>query len=161
MPGRRSRGQVVSGSYWDTSCVLPLYVQEPATPEVVKRAGSEQGALMSSVVLEFEFLFALRAKVARGELPDAHAENVLQRFLSDLESDRYMLAPLGRDIARRSLELSEVLAKNQPGLVVRTLDGIHLATALHLGCATFVTADEKLARLAVAAGFVTAKPGMS
>ena len=142
----------MNSSYWDTSCVLPLYVPEAASDELAERVASEAGALASSYILRFEPVFALQGKVERGEIAGQAALKVHRKFLHDLIAGRFMLVPLGEDVALAADKLSTDLAKRAPGALVRTLDGIHLATALHLGCKEIFTSDKRMKQLAEVVG---------
>lgn len=142
----------MNSAYWDTSCVLPLYVPEAASGELVECVASETGALASSYILRFEMVFALQAKVARGEIAGLAALKVHRQFLHDLTAGRFMLVPLGEDVALAADQLSAGLAKRNPSGLLRTLDGIHLATALHLGCKEIFTSDKRMQQLAEVVG---------
>lgn len=148
----------MSRAYWDTSCILPLYVPEQATSELFSWACREREALTSSCILEFEFLFALQAKVMRGHLPIHLAGRARDQFFKDVKKGRFLLVPLGRDVAQCARDLSLPAPGKMEGAILRTLDGIHLATALQIGCNCFITADERLAVQASAAGLQVRKP---
>lgn len=142
-------------AYWDTSCVLALYTPENISSRVAKVAATEKGPLHSSSILEFEMTFALNAKEARGEIPKGSAAIILERFQGDLKTGRFLLIPPGIDIKIRTKEIASRLLKSKPPVFVRTLDGIHLATALELGKPELHTADKKMAFAACLLGIKT------
>ena len=134
--------------YWDTSCVLPLYIPEPGSAELTELAGSQTEPLTSSQVLAFEFLFAVHARVARKEIPGSFASKVQRKFLSDLDAGHFLLIPLGEDMLGQVAQMTTGLAKRSPVLELRTLDGIHLATAQKLGSEEVVTNDKRMRKAA-------------
>ena len=86
----------MSKRYWDTSCVLPLYISEPRSAELSELAGSQTDALASSQILAFEFLFAVHARFSRKEIPATFAAKIQRKFLADLAAGRFLLIPLGQ-----------------------------------------------------------------
>lgn len=142
-------------AYWDTSCVLALYTPEKISTRVAQVASSEKSPLHSSSILEFEMTFALHAKEARSEIPKGSASIILQRFQGDLQTGRFLLIPLGSDIKSRTKEIASRLLKSNPPVFLRTLDGIHLATALEMGKPELHTADKKMAWTACKLGIRT------
>jgi predicted nucleic acid-binding protein len=142
----------VNAPYWDTSCVLPLYIPEPDSAELADLAANQDSPVTSSQILSFEFLFAIHARVARRKMAKEFAVKVQRRFLADLSAGRFLLVPLGADILSIVAELSGRLAKRQSGLELRTLDGIHLATACHLGAKQVVTCDKRMRQAAEVLG---------
>jgi predicted nucleic acid-binding protein len=142
----------VKPRYWDTSCVLPLYIPEPGSADLSELAGSQSEPLTSSQILGFEFLFAVHARVARKEIPESFASKVQRKFLSDLDAGRFLLIPLSEDMLVQVVQMTAGLTKRSPVLELRTLDGIHLATAEMLGSEEVVTNDKRMRKAAQALG---------
>jgi predicted nucleic acid-binding protein len=142
----------VTSRYWDTSCILPLYIPEPDSAALAELAGSADGPITSSQILAFEFLFAVQARVSRRQIPKEFAAKVQRKFLADVDAGRFLIIPLGEDLLPPAAEMSANLARNARGLELRTLDGIHLATALHLGAEEIVTGDKRMRKAAEALG---------
>lgn len=141
--------------YWDTSCVLALYVPERISLQVSQLASVEKGPIHSSAILEFEMTFAIHAKEVRGEIPRGSSERVLSRFQTDLQRGRFLLVPLGIDIKASAKEIATEILQMEPTVFLRTLDGIHIATALELGSSELITADKKMADAANLLGITT------
>jgi predicted nucleic acid-binding protein len=142
----------VKPRYWDTSCVLPLYIPEPGSAELSELAGSQSEPLASSQILGFEFLFAVHARVARKEVPESFASKVQRKFLSDLDAGRFLLIPLGEDLLVQVVQMTARLAKRAQVPELRTLDGIHLVTAQKLGSEEVVTNDKRMRKAAQTLG---------
>jgi len=135
----------VNAPYWDTSCILALYVPETLSRQIAALASKEKQALTSSAILEHEMTFALHSKEAKGEIPPDSAARVLAKFQSDLGKGCFLLAPLGQDIKIRAAEAARATLRNNPPLFLRALDGIHIATALQLQSAELITTDKRMA----------------
>jgi len=124
----------VTGSlvYLDSSAILKLVVREPESPALFDWLATRPERI-SSAVARVEVLRALRRAGPSGASVRHRAIEVL---------DRIALLPIDRPILDAAGELS------LPEL--RSLDAIHLATALSVGAdlAGLVTYDERLAAAA-------------
>ena len=145
----------MKAAYWDTSCVLALYAPEEISSQAAGLASLEKGQIHSSAILEFEMTFAVHAKEARGEIPSGSSAKVLSQFQADLQRGRYLLVPLGIDIKSCTRDIAARTLQEEPPFFLRTLDGIHIATALKLGSSELITADRKMADAATRLGIKT------
>ena len=145
----------MKAAYWDTSCVLALYAPEEISSQAVELASLENGPIHSSAILEFEMTFAVHAKEARGEIPSGSSGRVLSQFQTDLQRGHFLLVPLGIDIKACTKDIAARTLQAQPPVFLRTLDGIHIATALELGSSELITADVKMAAAATLLGIKT------
>ena len=145
----------MKAAYWDTSCVLALYVPDEISSQAAELASLEKGQIHSSSILEFEMTFAVHAKEARGEIPRGSSGRVLSRFQTDLQRGRFLLVPLGIDIKACTKDIAARTLQAESPVFLRTLDGIHIATALELGTAELITADKKMADAATLLGIKT------
>ena len=145
----------MKAAYWDTSCVLALYAPEEISSQAAELATLEKGQIHSSSILEFEMTFAVHAKEARGEIPSGGSAKVLSQFQTDLQRGRYLLVPLGIDIKACTRDIAARTLQAEPPVFLRTLDGIHIATALELGSSELITADRKMADAATLLGIRT------
>ena len=99
--------------------------------------------------------FAIQAKESRGEIPTGSSGRVLSQFLTDIQSGRFLLVPLGSDIKSSAKEIASKILLLAPPVFLRTLDGIHIATALKLGSPELITADKKMADSSTLLGLKT------
>lgn len=141
--------------YWDTSCVLALYLPEQISSQASELASTLKGPIHSSAILEFEMTFAIHAKESRGEIPTGSSRRVLSQFQTDIQSGRFLLVPLGSDIKSSAIEIASKILLLAPPVFLRTLDGIHIATALKLGSPELITADKKMADSSTLLGLKT------
>jgi predicted nucleic acid-binding protein len=125
--------------YLDSSAIAKLVVSEPETSQLVDvvRADPE---VISSALAWTEVVRAVRRAGGRA----ARAKTVLEGIA---------LVPIDDGIIREAADLAPP--------TIRTLDAIHLATAISVGeeLASIVTYDLRLAEAASAAGLQVLRPG--
>jgi hypothetical protein len=98
-------------------------------------------------------LAAFRADISAEAMRDA-----LASLDEDFTDGRYVRADvLWRAALDRARELSE---EHTPRLGCRSLDVLHVASALELGCKRFLTFDSRQQRLARAAGLKLVVPAL-
>ena len=137
--------------YWDTCCILKLYAQETDSEYWLHRASQESSPMIISQLTRSELSFALVAKEKRNEIRDGASQILLSKFESDIDQELYHLVPLAISIISRSMQL----AQHMSHLGLRTLDGLHLASALESGCSHIATQDHRLLKAAREAGLET------
>ena len=125
--------------YLDSSAIVKLVAREPETPQLVEAVRADP-EVVSSALAWTEVIRAVRR--ARGRI--ARAREVLEGIA---------LVPIDDGIIRGAADLAPV------GL--RTLDALHIATALSLGkdITSLVTYDDRLAEAAATAGIEVIAPG--
>ena len=126
---------------FDSSALTKLVVREPETAALrAWLAAREEAAWSASSLTRVEVVRA----VARAQ---AAAVPAARRLLAGMD-----LVPLGPDVLETAADLGP------PSL--RSLDALHLATALSLGSAldAFVVYDEQLAQAAADAGLPVVTP---
>lgn len=144
--------------YWDTSAVIKLYVREPDS------AGWQQVALgsmqprVASALVEAELAFALRHKEQRKELKRGGAAALIEWWRQDVAAGQFQMVSVSADVVARSVELAR---ERTVGSTLRTLDGLHLATALLMRCTSMATADRRLQEAARCFGLHVTGPGSS
>jgi len=129
----------VTDLYADASALAKLLVEEPETAALLAFVKTETSEPTSSAVVEMELTRAVRLRN-----PAAGAE--LRELL-----DHMTLVPV-RD---RVLDLAATLADAR----LRTLDAIHLASAVTIGARRMLVYDRRLAEAADAAGIAVIAPG--
>jgi predicted nucleic acid-binding protein len=133
--------------YWDTSVILKLYVAEPDSMDWQRMAVSSEPPLRSSGLALSEMAHALK-QLEQGKRIRKNAASALHaQFKKDVEAGRFVLLPIGHDV----IDLSVDFALKAGG--IRTLDGLHLASARLLRCTRIATGDNRLAQVAETAGF--------
>lgn len=140
-------------SYWDTSCVVKLYCRESDSDLFLEALANETEPLRSSSLLEAELFFALQQKWARGETGSRSPESLFEEFLEDVERGRILLYPLGGDVIEDSRRVARICFNHQPSVPLRTLAGLHLATARLALCERVLSTDLRMKNAAALLGF--------
>ncbi|MEX0833104.1 MAG: type II toxin-antitoxin system VapC family toxin [Actinomycetota bacterium] len=127
--------------YLDSSAIVKLFAYEPETARLVEAIRVDP-EIVSSVIARVEVVRAVRLRRT--------GRDRLERMSEIL--DRIALVRMDDQIVTRAGAL------DPPGL--RTLDALHLATALSLGqdAAAMVTYDARLAEAAAGAGLPVMSP---
>jgi predicted nucleic acid-binding protein len=134
--------------YADTRFFVSLYLTDRHTSEA-ERLLTLRPALWMTPLHVAEWTHAIEQHVFRKAIARGEADRLRQRF------DEHRARGLWREAALpdRALEVCSQLAQRHAArLGVRTLDTLHVASALELKAEHFWTFDERQAKLAVAAG---------
>ena len=137
-------------AYFDTGVVLKWYVPEPNSDAAQSVRRKFSPPVWLTPLHQVEFNVALRLKVFRQEIQPMQLLRALDFFKGDQQTGIYREAPVDfRTVCERANLLADRFSAT---LGTRTLDILHVASALELRCTDIVTADERQARLATAAG---------
>jgi len=134
--------------YADTSFFVSLYLPDRHTSEVEHRLRSRPSLWMTPLHVA-EWTHAVEQHVFRKAITRSEADRALQRFREYRARNLWRESPLPDRAFDACAELAH---RHASRLGVRTLDTLHVASALELGAEHFWTFDEKQAKLAVAAG---------
>jgi len=137
--------------YADTSFLISLYLPDRHTSEVERRLSSRPSLWMTPLHVA-EWTHAVEQHVFRKAISRSEADRLLQRFEEHPSQNLWREAPL----PDRAFEICAQLAhRHAARLGVRTLDTLHVASALELKADHFWTFDARQAKLALAAGLKT------
>jgi predicted nucleic acid-binding protein len=134
--------------YADSSFYVSLYVPDQHTPEARRRLASRPALWMTPLHVA-EWVHAIEQHVFRKAISRSEADRSIQLFHDDRKQG------LWREVAvpERAFEVCTQLAHQDAArLGVRTLDTLHVASALELKAKHFWTFDQRQAKLARAAG---------
>jgi predicted nucleic acid-binding protein len=139
-------GEPVAWAYFDTSVLVKCYVMEHGTHDALSLTGRH--AVLSSAIAPIEVTSAFRQHVVTGGLTRRQHDRALLRF----QADRAHWTLLEVDL--QVLTRAESVVGMAP---VRTLDALHLASALVFQAEThlrppFVTGDAQQRLAAEALG---------
>ena len=135
--------------YLDSSVLFSLYVPDSNTLSAVSKTRAAARPLLCSDFAEFEFVNALSLRLFRHELSLSEVEEVLALFRRDLESGTFRYARIPSVAFQRARDIAR---QKTPKLGTRSLDILHVASALALAADQFLTFDDKQAKLASALG---------
>jgi predicted nucleic acid-binding protein len=110
----------------------------------------QNGPFLCSELVKVELAFALAQKERRGEIFAGTSLEIFQDFLGDVRQGRFRMLPIDSIVLQKSVSLA--LGSSARPLPLRTLDGIHLATALAHNLESVATADLRMTAAAQGVG---------
>ena len=145
-------------TYADPSALLKLYIHQPESVAMNAWRARTKGALAVTHHGRVEIINGICLAAFRRDITAEALSDSLSSFEEDFAEGRYIQADLlWRAALRRAGELSRV---HTPALGCRSLDVLHVASALELGLRTFVTFDQRQQKLARAAGLKLMIPSL-
>ena len=137
-------------AYADTGFLCSLYAPDAHSARAVARMRRQALPLPLTWLHQVEFRNALRLRVFRGEITQSQRDASLNALLTDTAGGVLTgAAPRLADILTEAERLS---ALHTETLGTRSLDILHVSSALVLGLAAFLTFDHRQIALAKAAG---------
>jgi predicted nucleic acid-binding protein len=121
------------------------------TPEVL-RLLSHHPVILLTPFHETEFAHAIAHAVFRRQITAREAALVRQNFYRDHDAGFWRLSEFPLTVFRTAIALAD---RHVPHLGVRTLDTLHVASALELKAERFWTFDDRQKKLAKAVGLKT------
>lgn len=142
--------------YVDPSALRRQYVHDQHSRAFCSWRARQRGPLTLTLHGRAELVNSICLGIFRKDISRSAGEAALADVDQDLATGRLSLADVPwRRVFERAEELSRA---HTPTHGTRTLDVMHVASALVLGCRKLVTYDERQALLARAAGLRLAKP---
>jgi predicted nucleic acid-binding protein len=143
-------------TYADPSALVKLYVHEPASAAMAAWRRRTKGPLPITPYGRLEIVNAICLAAFRKLISAEARDDAIASFEEDLAEGRYVMADvLWRAMLRRAGEFSRT---HTAALGCRTLDVLHVATAVELELRDFVTFDTRQRRLAAAVGLKPVTP---
>jgi uncharacterized protein len=136
--------------YVDTGVLCSLYAPDAHTRRAVAYMRRQTSAVPLTWLHQLELRNALRLRVFRREITAAQREASLNMLLGDLAAG--VLTAVSPAMADVVAEAERLSALHSEKLGTRSLDILHVASALVLGSTAFITFDRRQAALARAAG---------
>jgi predicted nucleic acid-binding protein len=137
--------------YADTSFLVSLYLTDRHSAEAERRLASRPTVWLTPLHVA-EWIHAVEQHVFRGMLSRSQADRLHDRFQQHRVGGLWMEAALPESAFDVCAQLGR---RHGARLGVRTLDALHVASALELRAERFWTFDERQKRLARAAGLKT------
>jgi predicted nucleic acid-binding protein len=145
--------------YGDTSFFCSLYRRQVFTEVAVSYREILKEPLPYTTLLEFEFVQAIRLQVWLNKADHTkgygqkEADQMLANWAADKVTGINVLVPCDMDLVMQLAQSYSQQRTTQHGH--RTLDILHVATAVHLGAKTFLTFDSRQRALARYLGLKT------
>ena len=122
-------------AYFDSSALAKRYIVEPGTAEVLKHCSNASEIVLSILCIP-ELISAFNRLAREKKITRIQYKQLKTSMLMEVE--HASLFDIGHPIIQRTIEYLE-------SFPLRTLDAIHLATAMEAGCDLFITSDLKQA----------------
>lgn len=139
-------------SYWDSSALLKLYVKE-ADSAVFENfvTGAARAPVISRLGI-YEMETVLRRKESEGTLTVGSALRILHRLIQDVKDGHVIVIEFGGAVEQKFRDVLDQCFKRRPPLFIRTLDGIHLSSALAGAESELIATDKRMRDAALAIG---------
>jgi predicted nucleic acid-binding protein len=139
---------IAENLYADPSALLKLYLNEPQSRAVTEWRGKLSSPLLMTHHGRLEMINAMGLAVYRGYISEAIYDSALAALEDDVDRGRYVQADL---LWRATLKRASELSRQFTGFLgCRSLDVLHVASALELGLECFFTFDARQRQLALA-----------
>ena len=135
--------------YADTSFLVSLYILDANSEAAAARMARARLPVFMTQVGELELSNALSLRLFRKELVPSQVKAARALMAADLDQRVIQVAPLSGVMFERAKQISR---KWTPRLGTRSLDVLHVASALLLKANAFYTFDRAQGKLAAAVG---------
>lgn len=135
--------------YADTSFLVSLYILDTNSARAAALMKHANLPILFTPLGELELTNAISLRLFRKELPASKVKAAHALVRKDIEDGVLALKPLAIDAFERAKHLAR---RRTPQLGTRTLDILHVASALVLQADVFYTFDRVQAKLAQAEG---------
>lgn len=134
----------------DSSLIVALYLPEPNSALADAACNSVLPPIRLSDWHRVEIANAIQRAVRNQRITAAQAALIWQEFTADIASGRFEIVAVDHSaMLARALSLTQT---HTATLAARTLDLIHVATALEIGAADFLSLDNRQRQVAGAEG---------
>ena len=142
---RRIAGGLLS-TYFDTGVLVKAYVFERGTPEALALIRRVRPPIPLTHLHGIEIRNALRLKCGRSEITEVEMKASLRLFQDDINAGRLEAATY--ELAGLFQRAESLSNRHATATLARTLDILHVAAALEIGCTDFVSFDKRQRSLA-------------
>jgi predicted nucleic acid-binding protein len=147
----------VSTIYVDPSALLKLYLHEPQSHKMASWRAKAGGPVAVTHHGRVELVNGIALAAHRKLISEAGYNAALAALDDDFEQERYVQADLlWRAALRRASDLSRQFSRS---LGTRSLDVLHVASALELGFRSFISYDVRQQKLVKSVGLKLLVPG--
>ena len=125
---------------------MKAYVVEPRTAEALTLILQVKPPIPFIDLHGIEIRNALRLKCGRGEITETEMRASLRLLQDDIDAGRLERSPY--ELAEMFQRAESLSGKHAASTLARTLDILHVAAALEIGCKQFVSFDKRQRNLA-------------
>lgn len=135
-------------AYWDTSAIIKLYAAEEDSPFFLQLVANMDEPILSSTIMPTELLCALYRKEYGGALKRGGAKGIFRKFSADVGAGRILTIPYGPDVEAEAENLVRLAFAQPRPVMIRSLDVIHISTALSSKTNLIIATDARLREVA-------------
>lgn len=139
-------------SYWDTSALGKLYVQESDSGDFERKAESVAVIVTSSLARLEMHRIAFRKEIG-GQIPAQTAEEILRQLDQDIASGDIRIVTIDPAVEAAFGNIMAACYRQPAPIPLRTFDALHLASARVAGETEIVATDKTLRTAATHLGF--------
>ena len=136
-------------AYCDTSFLVSLYVLDANSAPAAAQMRKAELPILLTAFGELELTNAISLRVFRKELLPSRARAARALIRKDIEGGVFLPKPIAGSVYERARQIA---GRRTPRLGTRTLDVLHVASALVLQADTFYTFDRRQRMLAKSEG---------
>jgi predicted nucleic acid-binding protein len=137
-------------AFADTGFIASLYLEETTSQAADKALGGKREALPLTPLAMLELRNAFNRAVQRQRIKAAERDALWQDVEADIASGFLVLTPVASDeLHQKARQLSD---RHTPTLGTRSLDLLHIASALLLGAKEFFSFDDRQRKAAASEG---------
>jgi predicted nucleic acid-binding protein len=130
--------------YWETSVLLKLFVKEDDSGFFSALIEEPGEVIHTSGLSRLELLRGLWGKRLDGLIVPGAEKTLMRRFETEVEMKRIILVPVSNDIRREFEAVLKVCYNRGRPIRVRTLDALHLASALASRAREIICTDARM-----------------
>lgn len=139
-------------SYWDTSALAKLYVEEADSLAFETHAAKTPNITVSETG-RLELRAVLRRREAEGSLSSGATETMHAAFCALITLGPFKEEPITPELEAEYYSILESCLSQSPPIFLRTNDGLHLAAAKRANESEVVSTDKGLRKAALFLGF--------
>lgn len=128
--------------------MVKLYVAEADSPYFLQLIIDTDEPIVSSAPATTEVLCVLYRKEQARALKPGAAKHVFHKFVTDVRSGRILTIPYGRDVEVEAEKLVSLIFPQPRPVLARSLDVIHISTALSTKAKSLAATDARLREVA-------------
>jgi len=131
-------------SYWDSSALVKLYVREADSSIFEQYAATVLTVPITSHLAVFEIQTTLWRKESEGTIIGGSAKRTHEKLLQDIADGNIRIADLSPEAEHEFGSVLERCFQQKPPVAIRTLDAIHLGSAISSKETEVVATDKRL-----------------
>jgi predicted nucleic acid-binding protein len=139
-------------SYWDTSALAKLYVQEADSAVFESHAASHPSIVVSETG-RLELRAVLRRREAEGALSASATKTLHASFCALISSGQFREESITSELESEYANILDSCLSQSPPIFLRTNDALHLAAARRANESEIVSTDKGLRKAALFLGF--------